>query len=108
MSLAAANREVYGFLKDGIPVSVQDPKDGGQKTERVRVIDWDNPAANDLLLVNQRKRMRLATQQTVRGECRPGLWRNSFSTRSVLNSRGAEGPAAGASIPRRRRNRAQR
>ncbi len=53
MSLAAANREVYGFLKDGIPVSVPDPKGGGQKTERVRVIDWENPAANDFLLVSQ-------------------------------------------------------
>ncbi len=44
MSLEAANRDVYGFLKDGIPVSVPDPKGGGQKTERVRVIDWENPA----------------------------------------------------------------
>ena len=26
---------------------------GGQRTERVRVIDWKNPAANDFLLVNQ-------------------------------------------------------
>ena len=31
MSLAAANRDVYGFLKDGIPVSVPDIKGGGQK-----------------------------------------------------------------------------
>jgi len=53
MSLAAANREVYGFLKDGIPVSVPDHKGGGQKIERVRVIDWENPAANDFLLVSQ-------------------------------------------------------
>ncbi len=53
MSLPAANREAYGFLKEGIPVSVPDPKGGGQKTERVRVIDWDNPAANDFLLVSQ-------------------------------------------------------
>lgn len=53
MSLAAANREVFGFLKEGIPVSVPDPKSGGQKTERVQVIDWDNPTANDFLLVSQ-------------------------------------------------------
>jgi len=26
---------------------------GGQRTERVRVIDWENPAANDFLLVSQ-------------------------------------------------------
>ncbi|MCP9461389.1 MAG: type I restriction endonuclease [Nitrospira sp.] len=48
MSLAAANREVYGLLKDGIPVSVPD-KSGGQQTERVRVIDWNDPAVNDFL-----------------------------------------------------------
>lgn len=53
MSLAAANRDVYGFLKDGIPVSVPDTKGGGQKTERVQIIDWENPAANDFLLVSQ-------------------------------------------------------
>lgn len=53
MSLSAANREVYGLLKDGIPVSVPDHKGGGQKTERVRVIVWENPAANDFLLVSQ-------------------------------------------------------
>lgn len=53
MSLAAANREVYGLLKEGIPVSIQDHKGGGQKIERVRVIDWENPAANDFLLVSQ-------------------------------------------------------
>jgi type I restriction enzyme R subunit len=50
MSLSAANRDVYGFLKDGISVSVPDIKRCGQKIERVRVIDWENPAANDLLL----------------------------------------------------------
>lgn len=53
MSLVAANREVYGLLKDGIPVSVPDHKGGGQKTERVRVIDWETPPANDFLLVSQ-------------------------------------------------------
>jgi|CXWL01.1.fsa_nt_gi type I restriction enzyme R subunit len=53
MSLPAANREVYGLLKEGIPVSILDQKGGGQKTERVRVIDWENPAANDFLLVSQ-------------------------------------------------------
>ncbi|PYL06296.1 MAG: deoxyribonuclease HsdR, partial [Verrucomicrobia bacterium] len=53
MSIAAANRDVYELLKDGIKVSVSDRERGGQKTERVRVIDWENPAANDLLLVSQ-------------------------------------------------------
>jgi type I restriction enzyme, R subunit len=82
MSLEAANREVYLLLKEGIKVSVLDagtdssphpgksghlirtsstfsPSDaekgrsGGQKTERLRVIDWEHPANNDFLLVRQ-------------------------------------------------------
>ena len=53
MSLEAANREVYLLLKDGIKVSVPDRERGGQKTERVRVIDWEQPANNDFLLVSQ-------------------------------------------------------
>src|ERR1700674_5588427 len=53
MLLAAANREVYLLLKEGIKVSVPDRERGGQKTERLRVIDWQNPEANDFLLVSQ-------------------------------------------------------
>lgn len=53
MSLVAANWELYGFLKDGIEVSVTDPRSGGQEPKRVRIIDWENPAANDFLLVSQ-------------------------------------------------------
>jgi type I restriction enzyme R subunit len=53
MSLEAANREVYQLLKDGITVSVPDHEHGGQKTERLRVVDWQNPANNDFLLVSQ-------------------------------------------------------
>ena len=79
MSLQAANREVYRLLKEGIPVSVVDtegstphpgplpgrggegggalgtarPTKGGQTTVRVRVIDWEQPANNDFLLVSQ-------------------------------------------------------
>jgi type I restriction enzyme R subunit len=67
MSLAAGNRDVYELLKQGVQVSVPDPKHGGQKIERVRVIDWDNPAANDFLLVSQ---------MTITGPlytCRPDL-----------------------------------
>jgi type I restriction enzyme R subunit len=54
MSLEAANREVYRLLKDGILVSVPDREHGGQKTERLRVVDWEHPENNDFLLVNQR------------------------------------------------------
>jgi type I restriction enzyme, R subunit len=67
MSLAAANREIWDLLRDGVTVSVADQERGGVKTERVRVIDWDNPRANDFLLVSQ---------MTVTGElytCRPDL-----------------------------------
>ena len=74
MLLEQANREVYRLLKEGIPVSVADTGDstpghtssglrppspqrgegkGGQTTVRVRVIDWEQPANNDFLLVSQ-------------------------------------------------------
>jgi type I restriction enzyme, R subunit len=53
MLLVAANRDVYSLLKDGIKVSVPDRERGGQKTERLRVIDWQKPEANDFLLVSQ-------------------------------------------------------
>jgi type I restriction enzyme R subunit len=53
MILEAANREVYRLIKDGIPVSVPDRDHGGQKTERVRVIDWSQPEQNDFLLASQ-------------------------------------------------------
>ena len=53
MSPAAANREMHELLKNGVKVSVLDQERGGQKPERVRVIDWENPAANDFLLVSQ-------------------------------------------------------
>jgi type I restriction enzyme, R subunit len=53
MSLEAANREVYQLLKDGVQVSVPDRDHGGQKAERVRVVDWSNPENNEFLLVSQ-------------------------------------------------------
>jgi type I restriction enzyme R subunit len=53
MSLAAANREVYALLKEGVPLSVADGETGGQEPVRVRVIDWERPEANDFLLVSQ-------------------------------------------------------
>ena len=67
MSLAGANREVWELVRDGVKVSIADRERGGMKTERVRVIDWDNPHANDFLLVSQ---------MTITGElytCRPDL-----------------------------------
>ncbi len=48
----AANREVYKLLRDGIAVQVRRP-DGSLKDERVAVIDWTNPAANDFFFASQ-------------------------------------------------------
>jgi type I restriction enzyme, R subunit len=53
MSLEAANREVWELLREGVKVSVHDRERGGQKTARVRVLDWDDPLANNFLLVSQ-------------------------------------------------------
>nr|MBA3353624.1 type I restriction endonuclease subunit R [Blastocatellia bacterium] len=53
MTAAAANQQIYQLLKEGVQVSVAEPQHGGQKTERVRVIDWNNPKANDFLFVSQ-------------------------------------------------------
>ena len=53
MGLVAANREVYRLLKDGVLVSVPDLERGGQSKVRLRVVDWDQPAENDWLAVNQ-------------------------------------------------------
>ena len=54
MSLVSANQEVYELLKGGITISVPDPSGrGGQKTERVRIMDWENATENDFLLVSQ-------------------------------------------------------
>jgi len=52
MSLAAANREVYALHKNGVKVEIRNPE-GELVPERIRVIDWDNPANNHFLLVSQ-------------------------------------------------------
>ena len=67
MLATAANRELWALMRDGVKVSVPDLAKGGVKPERVRVVDWDNPAANDFLLVSQ---------MTIVGQlytCRPDL-----------------------------------
>src|ERR1017187_7488378 len=67
MSLAAVTREVCGLSKDGVKVAVPDRERGGLRDERVRVVDWGNPAANQFLLVSQ---------MTVTGQlytCRPDM-----------------------------------
>ena len=66
MTPVAANRDLWQLLRDGVAVAVPNP-DGGQRVERVRLVDWDIPANNDFLLVSQ---------LTVKGAlytCRPDL-----------------------------------
>ena len=60
MSLMAANREVDGLIRDGVPVeyeAVTGPDAGKKVTERLKVIDFDAPAAqagcNEYLAVTQ-------------------------------------------------------
>lgn len=67
MSPAAANHETWEMLRDGIKATVPDLERGGQKIERLRVVDWATPQANDFLLVSQ---------MTITGPlytCRPDL-----------------------------------
>jgi type I restriction enzyme R subunit len=52
MLLVAANKELHGLLRDGVPVKVQRPG-GGEQVVSVRVIDWATPKNNDFLLVQQ-------------------------------------------------------
>ncbi len=52
MSLAAANREVYGLLKNGIKISFGSAKKE-KVTETVHLIDWSNPHNYDFFLASQ-------------------------------------------------------
>ncbi|MBM4104488.1 MAG: type I restriction endonuclease subunit R [Planctomycetes bacterium] len=52
MSLAAANREIYLLLKEGIKVKVDAP-DSEDAFETVKLIDWNNPENNNFLLCSQ-------------------------------------------------------
>ena len=62
MSPAAANREVYRLIKDGVKVKTgstetlrhaQGDKQGEEETVTVKIIDWDNPKNNDFFLAKQ-------------------------------------------------------
>ncbi|MFX8620503.1 type I restriction endonuclease, partial [Acinetobacter baumannii] len=48
----AANREVYGLLRDGIPVRVRQA-DGSLRDERVAALSWTDPSANDFFVASQ-------------------------------------------------------
>jgi type I restriction enzyme R subunit len=51
-SLVAENRRLHRYIIEGVPVEVQRP-DGTISGEQVRLIDFDDPDANDWLAVNQ-------------------------------------------------------
>ncbi len=53
MTLAAANRDVYRLLKNGVKVTVRSDDDEQDIAETIRVIDWDDPAQNDYFLASQ-------------------------------------------------------
>jgi type I restriction enzyme, R subunit len=53
LSMAAANREVYGLIKNGIRVEIPDPEGEEERIEVVRVVGWDHPEANDFLVCSQ-------------------------------------------------------
>jgi type I restriction enzyme R subunit len=50
-STMLANRDFHKLLVEGVPVEVM--RDGEPRGERIRVVDWDEPANNDWLAVNQ-------------------------------------------------------
>jgi type I restriction enzyme R subunit len=52
MTSIAANREIDGLIRDGIPVEFEDA-DGKKEQGLVRVVDFNNPAANRFLAVSQ-------------------------------------------------------
>jgi type I restriction enzyme R subunit len=49
--LVQANRQVHRWLVEGVPVEYQ--KGGETRGDRVRLVDWADPARNDWLAVNQ-------------------------------------------------------
>ena len=51
-SLTQTNRAFHRMLRDGVPVEYPRP-DGSIAGDHVRLIDFDDPAANDWLAVNQ-------------------------------------------------------
>lgn len=64
-SFVAANRQVYRWLVEGVPVEFQ--KDGETRGDRVKLVDFDDPARNDWLAVNQ------FSIQGAKRTCRPDV-----------------------------------
>ncbi len=53
-SLLQINEEKYGYIRDGVPVTVKRP-DGKTETKRAAVIDFQNPDANEFLAIKELK-----------------------------------------------------
>jgi type I restriction enzyme R subunit len=53
MGPAAANREVHRLLTEGVKVTVKDSKTGKEEPLTLRAIDWEHPAENEFLAVQQ-------------------------------------------------------
>ena len=53
MGAAAANREVHRLLTEGVRVAVKDPRTGEEEPRTLRVVDWERPADDDWLAVQQ-------------------------------------------------------
>ena len=52
-TLVQNNRWFHGQLSDGVEIEYRDPKSGETRGGRARLVDFDNPAANELLAVRQ-------------------------------------------------------
>jgi len=52
-TLIQNNRWFHGLLTDGVEIEYRDPTSGETRGGRARLVDFDNPAANDLLVVRQ-------------------------------------------------------
>ncbi|MDQ3556398.1 MAG: type I restriction endonuclease subunit R [Gemmatimonadota bacterium] len=52
-TLVQNNRWFHRLLTDGVEVEYRDAKSGETRGGRTRLVDFDNPAANDLLVVRQ-------------------------------------------------------
>lgn len=51
-NLLQANREMYGLVRDGVRVEYKAP-DGGRRSPRLKVIDFDDPERNHFLVVRE-------------------------------------------------------
>ena len=75
----AANQEVYELLKEGVEVSVPDREHGGQKPERLQIIDWQSPQGSQTVVgfENHGGRTRLGPNARALGRVRSGHGNNA-------------------------------